>query len=221
MDLRLRRGLLSNGAPAEDEEDSKRRRRRLLLLLLLLLLLFGFLMLFWWAPLPRANARSDRAEVILLAAPKSAALTYDNMAPGDAVTRRVVVTNAGFASVRYAVASTTTDRLLSQQLELTIKTEVTRCTNDGFAMDGETLYGPGPLGRQTSLLLFGPARNADRSRPIAAGDRDELCFRVELPLYAGSTFEQTDATASFCFAPSDRLAREIAEASRSGKPIAC
>jgi hypothetical protein len=62
------------------------------------------------------------------------------MAPGDEVTNPITVTNGGSLELRYAVTSTTTENTLAGQLDLTIKTGVTTCTNGGFGASGnETL----------------------------------------------------------------------------------
>src|SRR5919108_2426045 len=78
--------------------------------------------------------------------PTSALISFSNMMPGDQVTAPITVTNAGTDQLRYAVTSTTTENLLAAQLDLTIKSGVTTCTNAGFGTDGTVIYGPGDLG---------------------------------------------------------------------------
>ncbi|GAI92721.1 unnamed protein product, partial [marine sediment metagenome] len=73
--------------------------------------------------------------------PATALVTYSGMAPGDEVTNPITVTNDGSLELRYAVTNTTTEDTLAAQLDLTIKTGVTTCTNAGFDTDGSVIYG--------------------------------------------------------------------------------
>src|SRR4030042_5043489 len=72
--------------------------------------------------------------------PTSALVTFSGMAPNDEVTNPITVTNAGTLQLRYAVTSTTTEDVLAGQLDVTIKTGVTTCTNGGFGGEGNVIY---------------------------------------------------------------------------------
>jgi predicted ribosomally synthesized peptide with SipW-like signal peptide len=132
--------------------------------------------------------------------PITALVTYSGMAPGDEVTNPITVTNAGSLELRYAVTSTTTEDTLAAQLDLTIKTGVTTCTNAEFDTDGSVIYGPGDLGSTTGTDVIG-----DPTQGAQAGDRtlatnEVLCFNVELPSSTGDTFQGLTTTATFTFA---------------------
>ena len=89
--------------------------------------------------------------VVISTSPTSALVTYSNMAPADKVTEPLTVTNEGSLTLRYAVTSlaTNTDsKGLRSQLDLTIKSGVTTCTNAGFDTDGTVLYGPAVPGQR-------------------------------------------------------------------------
>lgn len=93
--------------------------------------------------------------------PASAAVTFSAMAPGDQVTQPITVTNNGTLNLRYAVTSTTTENVLAGQLDLTIKSGVTDCSNAGFGASGTVLYGAGDLGNTTPVNLIGnPAQGS-------------------------------------------------------------
>ncbi|MEE9284131.1 MAG: TasA family protein [Dehalococcoidia bacterium] len=80
-----------------------------------------------------------------------ALLTFSDMAPGDQVTAPITVSNAGTLELRYAVTSTTTENTLAAQLDLTIKSGVTTCTDAGFGVDGTVLYASADLGSTTGV----------------------------------------------------------------------
>jgi predicted ribosomally synthesized peptide with SipW-like signal peptide len=134
--------------------------------------------------------------------PTTAVVTYDDMAPGDEVTNDITVTNAGSLELRYAVTSDTTEDTLAAQLDLTIKTGVTTCTNVGFGVDGTIIYGPGDLGSTTGTDVIGdPTQGADTGdRTLAASADEDLCFNVELPSTTGNSFQGLNTTATFTFA---------------------
>lgn len=133
--------------------------------------------------------------------PASAFVTFSGMAPGDAVTSPVTVSNAGDLALRYAVTGTTTENALAAQLDLTIKSGVTTCTTAGFDTDGTVLYGPGDLGATTTVNLVGdPAQGAQAGdRALAAAASEVLCFKVSLPLSTGNAFQGLTTTATFDF----------------------
>jgi hypothetical protein len=111
------------------------------------------------------------------------------------------VSNAGTLQLRYAVTSTTTENALAAQLDLTVKTGVTTCTNGGFATDGTVVYGPGDLGSTTGVNLIGdPGTGAQAGdRTLNAGANEVLCFRVSLPLATGNSFQGLTTTATVAF----------------------
>jgi len=134
--------------------------------------------------------------------PTTALVTFSNMAPGDQVTNPITVTNAGSLELRYAVTSDTTEDTLAAQLDLTIKTGVTTCTNVGFGVDGTIIYGPGNLGSTTGTDVIGDPTQGDDTgdRTLAASADEDLCFNVELPSATGNSFQGLTTTATFAFA---------------------
>jgi predicted ribosomally synthesized peptide with SipW-like signal peptide len=134
--------------------------------------------------------------------PTTALVTFSGMAPGDQVTNPITVSNAGTLQLRYAVTSTTTENVLAAQLDLTIKTGVTACTNAGFGASGTVIYGPGDLGSTTGTNVIGnPAQGAQAGdRTLNASANEALCFHVELPSGTGNSFQGLTTTATFAFA---------------------
>jgi hypothetical protein len=161
--------------------------------------------------------------VVISTSPETALITYTNMAPGDVVTAPLTVTNGGSLALRYAVTSTTTEDALAAQLELTIKSGVTTCTNSGFGASGTVIYGPGDLGSTAVINVVGNPTtghqdgdrylsggtggtdivDADGTYPPGAGadapTNEELCFHVSLPSGTGNTFQDLTTTATFTF----------------------
>ncbi len=134
--------------------------------------------------------------------PASALVTFSAMMPGDQVTAPITVTNAGAGSFRYAITSTTTENVLAGQLDLTIKTGVTTCTNGGFGTDGTVIYGGATfdLGNTTGINVVGnPAQGAQAGDRTLASGNEVLCFNVSLPLSTGNTFQNLTSTATFNF----------------------
>ena len=134
-------------------------------------------------------------------APLSALVTFSGMAPGDQVTNPITVTNAGTLQLRYAVTSTTTENTLAAQLDLTIKSGVTTCTNAGFSVDGTVVYATGDLGSTTGVNVIGnPAQGFQANdRTLNASANEVLCFNVSLPLATGNAFQGLSTTATFAF----------------------
>ena len=134
-------------------------------------------------------------------APASALVTFSGMAPGDQVTNPITVTNAGTLQLRYAVTSTTTENTLAAQLDLTIKSGVTTCTNAGFSVDGAVVYATGDLGSTTGVNVIGnPAQGSQAGdRTLNAAANEVLCFNVSLPLATGNAFQGLSTTATFAF----------------------
>ena len=113
----------------------------------------------------------------------------------------VTVSNDGTLDLRYAITSTTTENVLAGELDLTIKSGVTTCTNGGFDTDGTVIYGPGDLGNTTPINAVGdPAQGAQAGdRALTASTNEVLCFNVELPLAATNASQGITSTATFDF----------------------
>ena len=133
--------------------------------------------------------------------PASALVSFTAMAPGDQVTNPITVDNLGSLQLRYAITSTTTEAVLAAELNLTIKTGVTTCTNAGFTADGAVIYGPADLGSTTGLNLVGdPAQGAQGGeRTLNAATNEVLCFNVALPLSATNASQGLSSTATLGF----------------------
>ena len=134
-------------------------------------------------------------------APSSALVTFSGMAPGDQVTNPITVTNAGTLQLRYAATSTTTENTLAAQLDLTIKSGVTTCSNAGFGVDGSVVYATGDLGSTTGVNVIGnPAQGSQAGdRTLNASANEVLCFNVGLPSSTGNAFQGLSTTATFAF----------------------
>ncbi|MGD0205412.1 MAG: TasA family protein [Dehalococcoidia bacterium] len=135
--------------------------------------------------------------------PTTALVTFSGMAPGDQVTNPITVTNAGSLQLRYAVTSTTTENTLAAQLDMTIKSGVTTCTNGGFGGSGTVIYGAGDLGSTTpgTKVIGDPAQGQQTGdRTLNASANEALCFHVELPAATGNSFQGQTTTATFAFA---------------------
>jgi len=140
--------------------------------------------------------------VLISTSPATALVTYSGMAPGDEVTNPITVTNDGSLELRYAVTSTTTEDTLAAQLDLTIKTGVTTCTNAGFDTDGSVIYGPADLGSIAGIDVIGDPTPGDDTgdRTLAgSGGNEDLCFNVELPSATGDPSQGLTTTATFTF----------------------
>ena len=123
--------------------------------------------------------------------PGSAVVSFGGMVPGDSATGPLTVSNQGSLSLLYSVRSTTLEETLAAQLDMTIKTNVTKCSDAGFDRDGEIIYGPGDLGSTAGLELVGdPAPGPDPGdRPLEASVSETLCIQVSLPLGTGNAFQ--------------------------------
>ncbi len=140
--------------------------------------------------------------------PTSAAVTFTTMAPGDQVTAPITVTNGGSLALRYAITSTVTNadsKGLGAQLQVTIKSGVTACTNAGFSASGTIINNSGaagPLGSLTGPLnLVGdPTTGAQTGdRALASSASEVLCFNVSLPSSTGNAYQNATTTATFSF----------------------
>ncbi|MGH2554589.1 MAG: hypothetical protein ACRDHO_02590 [Actinomycetota bacterium] len=155
-----------------------------------------------------ADARPARAGTFhrgaldLSTSPSPVVLSFRGLVPGDKVTDEVVVSNLGSLELRYSVSGSATDPTgLTSQLDLTVKSGVTACTNAGFSADGTVLYGPGDLdGVSSSKLIGDPSQGAQAGdRTLAPSASETLCFQVELPLSTGNSFQNASATATWGF----------------------
>jgi hypothetical protein len=133
--------------------------------------------------------------------PTTALVSFSAMMPGDQVTAPITVTNAGTAQLRYAITSTTTEATLAAQLDLTIKSGVTTCTNGGFSASGTVLYGPADLGSTGGTNVVGSPTQGSQAgdRTLNASANEILCFNVSLPSGTGNTFQGLTDTATFAF----------------------
>lgn len=138
----------------------------------------------------------------IAAEPAAALLSFKNMAPGDQVTAPLLVQNPGAYDFRYsivALADNADGKGLANQLQLTIKSGVTRCTNAAFKKDGATLYGPAPLGTPAGLAVVGSPEIGPQpgDRILPAGASETLCFNVTLPLNTPNAFQNAKTSATF------------------------
>lgn len=115
------------------------------------------------------------------------------LAPGATIRGRHVVANTSGQSLRYALSSSSVNgdgKSLRDVVRVTIKTadlsSGSAATCD--ANDGATLYS-GRLGATSAG--FGDPRIGGHAgdRLLAAGQRETLCFEIEMPLDAGNEFQ--------------------------------
>lgn len=133
----------------------------------------------------------------------STSVTFTAMAPGDTVTDRIVPTNTGSLALRYAVSASATNadsKGLKDQLVLTIKTiDVTTPGTPCDNFDGTQLY-TGDVDSTAGKLVGDNAQGAQAGdRTLAATASETLCFRVNLPLATGNTFQNATTTVTFTF----------------------
>ena len=144
------------------------------------------------------------ATIGISTSPTSALVTFSGMIPGDSVTNPIVVTNApGSASLRYAVASSSTNadgKALKDQLALTIKTvDVTTPGTPCDNFDGTQLY-TGDVDSTAGKLVGDNAQGAQAGdRTLAPSASETLCFRVNLPTGTANAYQNAATTATFTF----------------------
>jgi predicted ribosomally synthesized peptide with SipW-like signal peptide len=139
--------------------------------------------------------------------PTTALITFSNMAPGDAVTDDIAVSNAGSLALRYAISSVATNadsKGLKDQLALTIKTQDVDTIPDANPCDDfdsvTTLY-TGDMDSTAGKLVGDSAQGSQSGdRTLAASANETLCFRASLPVATGNTFQNATTTATFTFA---------------------
>jgi spore coat-associated protein N len=164
---------------------------------------FGALSIFTDTATITGNAFTA-GSVDISTSPATALITFSGMTPGDKVTEPLTVSNDGSLQLRYAVTSLADDDdslHLRTQLDLTIKSGVTTCTNGGFDSDGSVLYGPADLGSDPAINVIGdPTQGADSGdRTLDASGNEVLCFQVELPDTTGDAYQGATTTATFSF----------------------
>jgi hypothetical protein len=142
--------------------------------------------------------------VDISSSPTSALLAFADLVPGETVTAPLTVTNGGSLQLRYALSSTVTNadgKALGAQLTLTVKGDVSTCTNAGFGSSGTVLYGSAPLGAVgSSVNLIGtPGSFPNGGRTLNASSGEALCFQVAMPASTGSGFQGATTTATFAF----------------------
>jgi len=139
--------------------------------------------------------------VSISTSPTTTLLTLSSMAPGDVATAPLTVSNNGSLALRYAVVSTTTEKTLAGQLQMTIKSGVATCTTAGLSGSGTLQYGPGVLGTTTGTNVIGnPAQgNQTGDRTLSANTSEVLCFQGSLPSSTGNSFASLTTTATFAF----------------------
>jgi hypothetical protein len=135
--------------------------------------------------------------VDISASPTSALVTFTGMSPGDKVTAPLTVSNAGSMDFRYAMSTSITgSTVLSNGLELQIKSTVTACTNAGFDATGTSIYNS----TLTAGAIGSNAQGAQAGdRTLAASGSEVLCFQVRLPSSAGASLQGLSTTATFTF----------------------
>jgi predicted ribosomally synthesized peptide with SipW-like signal peptide len=136
-------------------------------------------------------------------APTTAAITLTNMAPGDVITAPITVTNSGSLSERYSVVSTTDladNNFLAAQLQLTIRSGVASCTTAGFT-GGTVVYNPSVLGTTAGHNVVGDPTQGNQTgdRVLAAGNSEDLCFQVTLPMSTSNAYQGASTTATLKF----------------------
>jgi predicted ribosomally synthesized peptide with SipW-like signal peptide len=152
-----------------------------------------------------ANNAFTSGTVMLDTNPTDVVVTFLNLAPGDEFTAPILVTNTGTLPLRYAITSAATDadgKHLMEQLDLTIKTGVTTCTNGGFSADGLAIYGAADLGSIAGINVVGDPTQGGQAgdRQLASSAAETLCINVKLPLSTGNAFQGAASTATFTFA---------------------
>jgi hypothetical protein len=144
---------------------------------------------------------SPTAHVELTARLATASFAMANMAPGDKVTAPITVANTGTLAQLYSVTSVTTENRLAGQLELTIKTGVTRCTDEGFGRTGIVAYSAGDLGSTAGTQIIGDSLQGQQAgdRLLAPAVSEVLCAQVLLPTSTTNAFQNLTTAATLTF----------------------
>jgi len=118
------------------------------------------------------------------------------MMPGDNATDSLTISNAGTATLRYAMSTVATNAL-GNQLTLTVRAEdagggCAAFTGAVIVTAGTTLNG---------AAIGSPAQGAQAGdRTLAGGASEVLCFRVSLPFNSANAFQGVSSVATFTFA---------------------
>ncbi|MCC6387130.1 MAG: hypothetical protein IT302_07080 [Dehalococcoidia bacterium] len=133
----------------------------------------------------------------------TASVAFNAMAPGDSITRPVVVANAGTNALRYAISSAATNtdsKALKDSLALVVRTvDVTTPATPCDNFDGIQLYS-GDLDSTAGKILGDSTTGAQTGdRTLAAAATETLCFQVSLALSAGNSLQGAATTATFTF----------------------
>jgi hypothetical protein len=183
-----------------DQESTQRRRRRrrgiAALLTALSALTFGAgsisLALFtdsdsstWSFTTGTIDIESNPAVVTAISA----------MMPGDVAKDSLTISNAGTATLRYAMSTVATNTL-GNQLEVAVRAEdagggCTAFTGTVIVASGTVLNGAG-----IGSAAVGPQAG---DRTLAGGASEVLCFQVSLPIGTGNTFQGVSSVATFTF----------------------
>jgi hypothetical protein len=122
--------------------------------------------------------------------PTTALFSVSGMMPGATSSGTIVVANAGTGALRYAISSAVvTGPTLAGQLQLSVYAGAT-CT-------GTALYS-GAL----DVAAVGSATQGAQAgdRTLAGGANETLCFKADLPLSTGNSFQGTATDVTFTFA---------------------
>ncbi len=193
---------------ATTTDERKPRRHAILSLLLVAVSLLGLTAVTTGALFTATATASGNqfvtGSVAIGTTPVSAPLTMTGMAPGDAVTGTVQVSNTGTLAERYSVSVKTDDTasdVLAAQLVFTIKSGVTTCTTAGFAGPGSTQLYSGILGNNTGINVIGSPTQGQQAgdRVLAAGANETLCMQVSLPIGTVNAFQTKTANATMTF----------------------
>ena len=118
------------------------------------------------------------------------------MMPGDVVSDSLTISNAGNATLRYAMSTVATNALGSQ---LTAEVRAEDAGGGCAAFTGAVLV---PGGTTLNGAGFGSAAQGPQlgDRTLAGGASEVLCFKVTLPLNTANAFQGATSTATFTFA---------------------
>jgi spore coat-associated protein N len=116
--------------------------------------------------------------------------------PGSSASDSLTISNAGNATLRYAMMTAATNAL-GDQLTLAVRAEdvgggCTAFTGAIIVASGTTLNGAA-IGGSTQGAQAG-------DRTLAGGASEVLCFRVSLPMSTDDTFQGATSVATFSFA---------------------
>ena len=135
--------------------------------------------------------------------PGTAALSAGNMAPGDDVFGNVRVENNGSLRLRYALTASADNpdtKALRTQLRLSVYSGVgpIACAAGDVSL-GTLEGGPTGLGGPANLLGDNAQGFQPGDRSLIAGDTENLCFRVALPLATGNAYQNATSTITLTF----------------------